>query len=166
MGNWSIVLLTSITVGSNTSSLVSAECPVEEGISRPDKLVQGDYNRLDRQLLPYLDGLVPENYRWWEAPEDIHPVTISIIVQQFDLWIDNNEFFNIFMKIEASWEDFRLTTSNMTRNILNAPSDAGIWTPILMTNWIKEKTCSPWKSLKVYRNNSLVLTQDLQVKRR
>ena len=163
MGNWSIVLLTSITVGSNnSSSLVSAGCPVEEGISRPDKLVQGDYNR----QLSYLDGLVPEHYRWWEAPEDIHPVTISIIVQQFDMWIDNDEFFNIFMKIEASWEDFRLTTSNMTRNILNAPSAADIWTPILMTNWIKEKTCSPWKSLKVYRNNSLVLTQDLQVKRR
>ena len=168
MGNWSLVLLTSITVGSgpsNTSSLVSAECPVEEGISRPDKLVQGGYNRLGRQL-PYLEGLVPEQYKWWEAPEDIHSVKISITVQEFDLWIGKDEFFNIFMKIEATWEDFRLLTSNMTRHVLYSPSDDGIWTPILMTSWKEEKTCTTGKSLKVYKNNSLVLKQNLKLKRR
>ena len=168
MGNWSLVLVTSITVGSGpskTSSLVAAQCPVEGGASKPGKLVAGGVLNAYQEF-PYLEGLVTEQYKWWEAPEDIYAVKISVNIKDFALWVDEADFFNIFVKIEAAWEDFRLLTVNMTRSILYISSEGGIWTPNIQTNWIEDDVCRQRKSIKVLKNNSLILTQNLQLKRR
>ena len=173
MGNWSLILVTSIHVGSgpsNSNSMVAAQCPIEEKeAERPSKFTHGSSlygaNRLYQQF-PYLASIVPKNYKWWDSPRDIDPVIISFHIQDLDFWGDEKGFFHLYMKMTIMWEDFRLFTSNMTEESVDFPVDGGIWTPKMEANWIAEKTCSLQKTLEGFQNNSLALTHSFHVQRR
>ena len=175
MGNWSLILVTSINVGSgptNPGSLVSAQCPVKAGESpRPGKLAHGvtDHSSATASYLlqfPYLESIVPENYKWWEAPKDLHPVKISFSIKEFDFWKDETEFVHIYMKMKMRWEDFRILTPNMTEEAVVLPAEGGIWTPAVETSWIEENTCELGRTLTVFQNSTLSMTRTVQAKRR
>ena len=151
MFNCSLVLVTAIQVGSgpHSSSFVSAQCP----------------NQLYQQF-PYLDSLVPANYKWWEPPEDVDPIKITLFLEDSEFWKDELGFFQIFMKMRIMWKDRRLFTSNMTRKAIQLPVDGSVWVPKLETNWISEKPCSFGKSLQLFQNGSLTLSYDVHAKKR
>ena len=171
--NWSLVLVTSIQVGSgppNSSSLVSAQCPAkEEEDGRPSKPPDGSrlfQNSGWYQKLPYLELVVPGEYKWWEPPGDTKPLEIRFCFEDLDVWRDELGFFHVSTKLTMQWEDRRLFSSNMTKEVIDIPAEGVVWVPRLETNWKQDTSCRNKKDLKLFKNGSLSLSYELQAKKR
>ena len=110
--------------------------------------------------------MIPGEYKWWESPGDTEPLGIQFSFEDLEVWRDGFGVFHIYLKMTMKWEDRRLFSSNMTREVIEIPDEGIVWVPRIETNWILDTTCSFGKYLKLLKNGSLSLSYELQAKKR
>ena len=122
--NWSVVLMTSIVVDSNSENIQNISSLDSSETAAPESQdLSLNFNNENQ----YVSDIVASDYKWWQQPA--HQVSVDVTLDHWDVWQGPvTGVYHVNMEMTVSWIDERIKSPFLT--IL--PIRRGLWTPGLL----------------------------------